>query len=452
MAMMQDLFAPRERRVYRVSELTRELKGLIEGRFPAVFVDGEISNFRRNSASGHCYFTLKDDRASLRCALFRGQARLLKVQPRDGMQVRLRGRLSVYEAAGEYNLVVDTLEPLGAGELALRFEELKQRLAAEGLFDPARKRKLPFLPRRIGVVTSPTGAAVQDFLRVLHKRWPNMPVLIAPARVQGDGAAAEICRGIDRLGAVEDVDVVVVTRGGGSLEDLWAFNEEPVVRAIRRCPVPVVSAVGHEVDFTLSDFAADVRAPTPTGAAELLVKVKADIRESLLVAEGRLRRAAQRHVEVRRSRLENMRHSLSDPRWIIGERRLTLDRLMQRAERRLKEQLTESRSVLRSFESSLSRSHPQTRLGLQREALRRLEQRMTRAVQADVAREGRRLGELAGRLDALSPLKVLSRGYSLAWSEDGKLIRDASTLQAGDDVRVRVANGEFDATVTNVRS
>lgn len=447
---MQDLFAPRERRIYQVSELTRELKGIIEGRFPSVFVDGEISNFRRNSASGHCYFTLKDDKAQLRCALFRGQARLLKIQPRDGMQVRIRGRLSVYEAGGDLNFVVDTLEPLGAGELALRFEELKQRLAKEGLFDASLKRPLPFLPRRIGVVTSPTGAAVQDFLRVLHKRWPNMPVLIAPARVQGDGAAAEICRGIQQLAGFDDVDVVVVTRGGGSLEDLWAFNEEPVVRAIRRCPVPVVSAVGHEVDFTLSDFAADVRAPTPTGAAELLVKEKPAVKEWLRVAEGRLERAVARHIEVRRNRLENRQRSLSDPRRIIGERRLTVDRLIQRAERRFKERIGEGRATLRNIEARLSRAHPQARLSAQRDMLGRLEQRAIRAIQADVAREGRRLGELAGRLDALSPLKVLSRGYALAWS-DGHLIRDAAEVKTGDEVRVRVANGEFDATVTEVR-
>lgn len=445
-----DLFARREKRVFKVGELTRELKALLEGRFPSVQVEGEISNFRRNSASGHCYFTLKDEGASLRCALFRNQARLLRFQPADGVHVLCRGRVSVYEAGGEYNLVVDTIEPLGAGALAMRFEELKRRLAAEGLFDAAKKRPLPLLPRRIGVVTSPTGAAIQDFLRVLHKRFPNQPVLIAPARVQGDGAAQEICQGIERLSQQPDVDVIVVTRGGGSIEDLWAFNEEIVARAIRRSPVPVVSAVGHEVDFTIADFAADLRAPTPTGAAETLVKVKADLVETLEVQRGRLRRAMARQLEHRRAQLVAQRRALTDPRRVIGERRYALDRLAQRAERAVRERLRTGRAQLQASEAVLARAHPQARLAQVREELMRLEQRAARATEATLAREGRRLGELAGRLDALSPLKVLSRGYALAFDANGRLVRHADEVQPGDEVRVRVDNGSFTATVNHV--
>jgi exodeoxyribonuclease VII large subunit len=442
-----DLFARRERRVYKVAELTRELKGLLEGRFPGLQVEGEISNFRRNAASGHCYFTLKDEGASIRCALFRNQARLLRFQPADGLHVLVRGRISVYEAGGEYNLVADSMEPLGAGALALRFEELKKRLAGEGLFEERLKRPLPYIPRRIGLVTSPTGAAVQDFLRVLHNRWPDMPVLIGPARVQGDGAAQEICRALGRLSRVPDVDVIVLARGGGSLEDLWAFNEEMVARAIRSCPVPVVSAVGHEVDFTISDFASDRRAPTPTGAAELIVRVKSEVKASLAVTEGRLRRAWARQQEQRRAQLVGYRRSLSDPRRIIGERRFALDRLLQRSERNLRERIRQGRALLTTREASLQRNHPQARLALLRDALTKYEQRLVRAAHGSHAREGRRLAELASRLDAMSPLKVLGRGYALAYGENGALIRRGADVRVGERVKVRVAEGGFEAEV-----
>jgi len=447
-----DLFARRERRVFKVGELTREIKGLLEGRYALVFVEGEISNFRRNSASGHCYFTLKDDGASLRCVLFKAQAKLLPFQPGDGQHVVARGRVSVWEPSGEYNLVCDTLEPVGAGVLALRFEELKRRLAAEGLFDAAAKRPLPVLPRRVGLVTSPTGAAVQDFLRVLHRRFPNMPVLVAPARVQGEGAAAEICKGIQRLGAIPDVDVVVLARGGGSMEDLWAFNEEPVARAIRRCPVPVVSAIGHETDFTISDFASDLRAPTPTAAAELVVRPKADFAEALQVAHGRLRRALARRMDQSRARLDAMRKALSDPRRVIGERRLALDRLLSRQERIFRERLKRARGRLADTDQRLARAHPRVRLAAVREAIARMHQRAERSAHARQAQATRQLETLAGRLDALSPLKVLSRGFALARDGRGRLVRRATDLSVGDTVRVRVAEGSFDAGVTAVRA
>ncbi|MFM2152085.1 MAG: hypothetical protein RL199_520 [Pseudomonadota bacterium] len=445
-----DLFARREKRVYKVHELTRELKGLLEGRFPLLQVEGEISNFRRNATSGHCYFTLKDEGASLKCALFKNQARLLKFQPADGQQVVAKGRLSVYEQGGEYNLVCDALEPMGAGALGLRFEELKRRLAAEGLFDPALKRPLPFIPRRIGVVTSPTGAAVQDFLRVLHKRWPGMPVLVVPARVQGEGAAAEIARGVQRLAGVPDVDVIVVTRGGGSLEDLWAFNEEVVARALRRSPVPVVSAVGHEVDFTIADFAADVRAPTPTGAAELIVREKAELVAQLAVTRGRLVRALDRQLEQRRSRMGHFRKALVDPRRVIGERRLLLDRLLSRAERSLRDRLRGGRQRLVQAEQTLQRHHPRTRLQRWHQELAGLEQRLSRVPQGLVARERQQLERLIGRLDAMSPLKVLARGYSLAFGPDGALLHRADAVSPGDAVRLRLGAGALQTRVEAV--
>jgi exodeoxyribonuclease VII large subunit len=268
-----DLFAKRsEPRALTVGELTREVKGLLEGKFPQVWVKGELSNVRAPS-SGHLYFTLKDDDACIDAVLFRTEARRLRFTARDGLTVLARGRLSLYEPQGKYQVICDSLEPLGAGALQLALEELKEKLKAEGLFDRAKKRRLPFLPRRIAIVTSPSGAAVHDFIRVLHRRFPNLQVLVVPAKVQGEGAAQEIARAIGRASVQPLVDVVVVARGGGSAEDLWSFNEEVVARALAACPVPTVSAVGHEVDVTLADLVADVRAPTPTAAAELLARV-----------------------------------------------------------------------------------------------------------------------------------------------------------------------------------
>src|SRR5436309_13929938 len=269
-----DLFGKRANgpRVYSVSELTRELKVILEGRFPSVLVKGEVSNLRSPS-SGHLYFTLKDADACLDAVLFRTEARRLRFSVQNGLSLVARGRLDLYEPQGRYQLVCDTVEPLGAGALQIAFEQLKERLQREGLFDAARKRRLPFLPRRIAVVTSPSGAAVHDFLRVLHRRYPRLPVLIVPARVQGEGAAQEIARGIVRAARQPRVEVVVVARGGGSLEELWAFNEEVVARALCGCPVPTVRSVGHETDVTIADFCADVRAPTPTAAAGLTASV-----------------------------------------------------------------------------------------------------------------------------------------------------------------------------------
>lgn len=444
-----DLFARRESRVYKVSELTRELKGLIEGRFPSLRVEGEVSNLRR-APSGHVYFTLKDAGASLRCALFRNQARLLRFQPSDGQLVVARGRLSLYEPSGDYSLVCDALEPLGAGELALQFERLKARLEAEGLFDPGLKRQVPFLPRRIGVVTSPSGAAIHDFLRVLLQRWPDIPVLVAPARVQGAGAAAEIAAALARVAAIPDVDVVVLTRGGGSLEDLWCFNEELVARAIRRCPVPVVSAVGHEVDFTIADFAADLRAPTPTAAAEHVVPAKTDLRSQLAVTRGRLVRACSRLLEQRRARLSTLQRSLGDPRGLIASRRLTIDRLLGRSERTLRESLRRGRASVALQLQQLQQAHPRAQLTAVRSQVQTLEARLRSTVARRLAGDRQSTATLAARLDALSPLKVLSRGYALSFDASGRLLTDAARVQPGEIVHVQLANGRFDARVIGV--
>src|SRR5260370_23792219 len=293
-------------RIYSVSELTREIKGVLEGRFPSLLVKGEVSNLKV-PGSGHLYFTLKDEGACLDAVLFRTEARRLKFQVQNGLSLVARGRLAVYEPKGGYQLVCDSVEPLGAGALQIAFEQLKERLQAEGLFAVERKRKLPFLPRRIALVTSPSGGAVHDFVRVLHRRVPNLPVLIVPARVQGEGAAQEIARGIVRAAKQPRVDVVVVARGGGSLEDLWAFNEEVVARALCACPVPTVGAGGHEADVTIPDFCADVRAPTPTAAAELVARVKDELVLDLAQRRSRLSRSLRAQLDRKRAQLDNLR-------------------------------------------------------------------------------------------------------------------------------------------------
>ena len=392
------------RDVYSVSRLNREAKLLLEGALPALWVEGELSNFARPS-SGHWYFTLKDASAQVRCAMFRTSNQRLRLTPRDGLQVLLRARVSLYEARGEYQLIVEHLEEAGEGALRRRFEELKAKLAAEGLFDSARKRALPRLPRRIGVVTSPTGAAIRDILHVLARRFPAVPVRIYPVPVQGTGAAAEIAAAIRRAGDSGDLDVLIVARGGGSLEDLWAFNEEAVARAIVASRVPVVSGIGHEIDFTIADFAADVRAPTPSGAAELVVPDRGEWLRTLALALERLVRASQRRLRREHERLG----------WLAGR---------------------------------LERLHPRERLVARMQRLDELEGRLGRTLRERLARAGLRLGAVARTLAAVSPLGTLERGYAIVLGADGQVVRAASEVATGSEIRARTARGSLRALVT----
>jgi exodeoxyribonuclease VII large subunit len=444
-----DLFGKRsQERIYSVGELTVELKRLIEGRFIGMLVKGEVSNVRQPS-SGHVYFTLKDSDACIDAVLFRNEARRLRFAVRAGLMVLVRGRLSLYEPQGRYELICDTLEPAGAGALQIAYEQLKQRLNEEGLFDKARKRPLPYLPRRVALVTSPSGAVVHDFLRVLHRRFPNLPVLVVPAKVQGDGAAQEIARGIARAASQPLVDVVVVARGGGSLEDLWAFNEEVVARALAACPVPTVSAVGHETDVTISDFAADVRASTPTAAAELVARVKDELTADLAQRRARLVRAVRALAEKRRSALEARRSRVADPRRLIGERRLRLDRLEQRLSQALQARLEDRAKTLGALTGRLDRAHPRAQLLRLERAVAQLEERLTAAARRQLAQRHKKFEALAGKLDALSPLKVLARGYAVVFGKDGHALHRAAEAQPGDPLRVRLHDGELDAVVTS---
>lgn len=434
-----------------VSELTAKLKTVVEHRFQAIAVEGEVSNCRKWS-SGHIYFTLKDDGAQLRAVVFRMTARQLKFDLEDGMHVVARGRIGVYEVKGDYQLICDAVEPHGLGALQAAFDQLKRRLHAEGLFDAARKRPLPVLPRRIGVVTSMDGAALRDIVRVLTSRYPAARIVIRPSRVQGDGAARDLARGLEAVARVPDVDVVIIGRGGGSVEDLWAFNDEALARTIAACPVPVIAGVGHEVDFTIADLVADVRAATPSNAAELVVDRADNFRRRVDHLRGRLVHVTRRTVETRRQRTERLDFRLR--RWPVGV--MMRDRDTGQLTARLRHLITARVSRLAARYDTLRQ---------------RLDSRDVRRVTADlavriagadarlraagVARErsaAARARELAAQLNALSPLAVLGRGYAVCWNEAHTgIIRSARTVSRGDSVHVTLAEGEITCRVDETR-
>ena len=399
---------PSADRPLSVWELTSQIKDLLEAAFPEVWVAGEVSNFARPQ-SGHCYLTLKDDRAQLRAVMWRGVATRLRFDLHDGLEVICRGRLDLYAQRGSYQLIIEDILPQGMGALELALRQLREKLAREGLFDPARKRPLPPFVRRIAVVTSPTGAAIRDFLQVLGRRWRGADVLIVPVRVQGEGAAAEIAAAIETVNRLPmPADVLVVTRGGGSMEDLWAFNEEPVVRAIAASRIPVISAIGHEIDVTLSDLAADVRALTPSEAAELVAPASEELVADLRQLEGRLAAALRSRADSARAQLDALtRHAVF---------RRPYQRIFELA-RRLDEFDARERRAVRGL----------VRLARQ---------------QTDTA---------AGRLESLSPLAVLGRGYSLTQrTADGRVVRDAAELSPGEQITTRFARGQATSRVEQV--
>ena len=432
-------------RFLAVSELVRAARLTLENYFGEVRVEGEVSGFKR-SGPGHLYFCLKDSVASLDCVMYAREATRLKFRVEDGMAVRLRGRLTIYEGRGRFQMTVVDIEPTGTGALSVAFEQLKQKLQAEGLFAQERKRRLPFFPRRIGVVTSPQGAVIRDIIRVAHRRCP-VPILLAPAPVQGPGAAVAILAGLRRLLRVADVDVIILARGGGSLEDLWSFNDEALARAIAASPVPVISAVGHESDFTIADFVADVRAPTPSAAAELAVPVLTDLRVALGQLGQRAARGATAQLRQQRLMVERARARLGDPRRLVDERRQRLDDFSARALRAATRRIGRSRSELSAVEVALSRAHPHRRIALQRTALAELTQRLQAAVRRTIAARREPFAAIEHKLGALSPRRVLDRGYSLAFRSDGHLLTDASTVAPGAEVRVALQSGEIRATI-----
>ena len=441
----------RERRILTVSELTQGIKELLETAFDEVWVQGEVSNVRR-PPSGHLYFTLKDAESQIRGVVFKMQSRMLRFNLEDGQHVICWGRVGVYEKRGEYQIIVDYMEPRGIGSLQLAFEQLKQRLFEEGLFDEARKRPLPLVPGRIGIVTSPTGAVIRDMVRILRRRFENIEILLYPVKVQGEGAAVEIAQGIEYLGARGQVDVVIVGRGGGSLEDLWAFNEEVVARAIFNSPIPVVSAVGHETDFTIADFVADVRASTPSAAAEIVVQQKRDLIRVLDGLTARMARVMDQVLLGNRERVQGVQKRIRDPRRRIDELRLRLDedwgRLAQAIMRTWRENRERQQRVSRLLVTQTPVNRIQSLRMVLDQARKGLDGGMVNLV---AAKRGIWEKEVA-RLDAMSPLAILQRGYSITRRlPDGLILRDAAHAEINKEIAVRLSRGELVCRVEQKR-
>jgi len=438
--------------IYTVSSLSREIRERLESHFSLVWVSGEVSNLRQ-PLSGHYYFTLKDAGAQLRAVLFKGNHQHLRFKPQEGSQFLCRGRLTVYEPRGEYQLVVDYLEPLGLGALAQAFEALKTRLQAEGLFAPELKKPLPFLPKRVALVTSPTGAAVRDFLRLLRQRYDNLEVLVYPVKVQGREAAPEIVRALEDLATYPGIEVIVLARGGGSLEDLWPFNEEAVARAIYHCPLPVVSAVGHEVDFTIADFVADLRAPTPSAAVELVVPKKAELIRRLERLWASLGGAARRTQVAVRNHLHLVSRRLPDMGRRLVDLRLKVDDKGEALVRRARRLLAGQRQHLRLASSRLVLLSPRRALAPWRQRLEVGGQRLGQSCRRGLEDRRRHLDYCQSHLDQLNPLAILERGYAVATLMPREtVIRDASQVDRGAAVRVRVARGRMDCEVQEVSS
>lgn len=431
----------KERRVLTVSQLTALIRGVLEENFDLVWVEGEISNLS-TPQSGHLYFTLKDAGAQLRCVMFKSAARAIRFQPKEGMRILVRGRITLFEPRGEYQMVADQLEPQGIGALQLAFIQLKERLALEGLFSEAHKRPIPKLPRRIGVVTSPTGAAIRDILTVLSRRFANVELLIAPTRVQGEGAASEIAAAIADLNRVGGVDVMIVGRGGGSPEDLWAFNEEAVARAIYQSQVPVISAVGHEIDFTIADFVADLRAATPSAAAEIVVQSKAELTAQVETQGHRLMLAMERILEKRRAQVLSLSRAVHDPSRILGHLILRTEDLEGRVLRQAELLLDDYALRIEGLVARLSLQNPALGLEKVRERLDNLSLRLNHAQRRRLTALGEAFRLCAGKLEAVSPLATLSRGYSIVRRlPELSVVTKARQLREGDRILVTLSKG-----------
>lgn len=431
------------RDIFTVSQLNREVRALLEGNLPLLWVEGEISNLAR-PGSGHIYFSLKDEAAQVRCAMFRTRRILLGFTPENGMHVLLRARVTLYEARGDYQLVVEHMEEAGFGALQRAFEALKERLKAQGLFEAERKKPLPAFPRCIGVVTSPSGAAIRDILTVLKRRFSAIPVVIYPVPVQGPGAAAEIAGAIRKAGRRGDCDVLIVGRGGGSLEDLWAFNEEAVARAIYDSPIPVVSAVGHEIDFTISDFVADQRAPTPSAAAEMLSPDRQEWLARLAKDKNRLLRAMNVRVQQESRKLEWLGKRLKHPGRRLQEIAQRVDELEHRLLNARRGQFRHFRAALTELHVRLQRHAPVHRLDKLATQNNELERRLKIAALHTLENKRRRLSAAARALDAVSPLATLARGYAIVTAvPDGRIIRSDKDINVGERVKARLAAGHL---------
>lgn len=430
-----------------VEQLNRQIKQLIEGELGLVWVQGEISNFKAHS-SGHFYFSLKDSKSQISAVMFRGHNSRLRFKPTDGLEVLVRGRISVYEPRGNYQIVAEMMEPVGAGALQKAFEQLKEKLKMEGLFEAAKKRPLPALPRHIAIVTSPTGAAIRDMMNVLSRRNRSVPVTLVPTIVQGEGSAPQIIEALKKAFQLPNVDVVIVGRGGGSIEDLWAFNDEKLARLIATAPVPVISAVGHEIDFTIADFVADLRAPTPSAAAELVVKNTGDLISKLQASERLLRFSMSKYLKNEMQRLDSLSRRLVDPK-------KTLQNLMQRNDELLSRL---SQAVYKFFERSHLKLQvmqgklitPDQVISEYRSQVDLLTHKLHNEMEQEVELKKSTLQRMMSVLESMSPLKVVERGYSIT-TKDSKLVKKASQVKVGDEIDVRLMEGSLIAKVLNIK-
>ncbi len=437
-----------DRKIWTVSQLTARIRDVLSAAFGGVWVEGEVSNFKA-AQSGHLYFTLKDESSQVKCVCFRTSAMRLKFRPEDGLKARVRGSISVYEPRGEYQIYVEHIEPVGVGELQLAFEQLKKKLGEEGLFDPARKKPLPLLPRRIGVITSTSGAALRDILRILRRRFPNVRVLIYPVRVQGEGAAGEIAAALKFFTARNAADVLIVARGGGSLEDLWAFNEERVARAIAASHIPVISAVGHETDFTIADFVADVRASTPSAAAEIVLQSREAFDNHIRQLVQSLGERMQFMILGQRNRLHELfaERAWRRPEEIVRQYRQRTDEFSLRLGEALRVRLDRLRKRFIDARARVASFDLRTRLKAMRSRIDQRNVELTRRVERLLVLKRQRFERLVLQLGERSPLRVLDRGYAIVYDSAGRVVRGADQVALGDGITVRLARGELEATV-----
>ncbi len=441
-------FRPLERRIWTVRDLVSTVRTHIEREYGDVWVEGEISNFRAHD-SGHLYFTLKDQNAQIRAVMFRSSARLLRFRPENGMQIVLRGRVTIYEERGELQISAEYLEPKGAGALQVAFEQLKAKLEAEGLFDSSRKKAIPVLPSRIGIVSSPQAAALRDILNILRRRHGSANVLIFPAQVQGEAAALEVSAGVRYFNKARNVDVIIVARGGGSAEDLAAFNHEGLARAVASSEIPIISAVGHETDFTIIDFVADRRAETPSAAAELVIRSRQEVEEQAEGLQQRLVRAIRYRLLMGRQVLTELAQHGAFARMMdaINQRQQKLDDLQYRVDRAERQILERSRRRLESASAAVRHYNLRRILASIRKELEAQAGTMVAAMRTSLLRSQSRLDQLASQLQALSPVAILERGYALVFDSRGNLLKNAAQVKVGDEISARLAKGSVTATV-----
>jgi exodeoxyribonuclease VII large subunit len=433
--------------IYTVSSLTSEIKSLIENGFDFIWVEGEISNFA-SPVSGHYYMSLKDKNAQIKAVMFRMQANYLKFIPEDGMRVIARGRVGVYEPRGEYQIILDYLEPLGVGELAAAYEQTKKKLALEGVFDEDKKRPIPFMPKKIAIITSPTGAAIRDFLRISLRRMSNLHIFIVPVRVQGDEAVGDIVEALEIANRELDLDVIVLTRGGGSFEDLWPFNREEVAYAMRKSVFPVVSAIGHEIDITISDMASDLRAPTPSGAAELIIPQKDSIERELGLLSSRLQTSFKHHVGLMKDRVRDLSSRIKDPRRHLTDTWLMFDDLYSRLYKSGRACIHKNRVDLTSSMDMLISNSPIHSVKLKRQELDFFNHSLAQAMKSNLYKMNSTLDSIGSKLESLNPLSVLDRGYSITRRlPEMTIIKDAEEVKIGDSIHVVLAKGNMECTV-----